>query len=54
MKPNGTPIVSIVVPTYNCAQFIGIAIESVLSQDVPGVEVVVGDDGEQRRLALGR
>lgn len=36
---------SVLVPTYNYAGYIGAAVASVLQQQVPGVEVVVVDDG---------
>lgn len=37
------PIVSVVMPTYNCAQYIQKAIDSVLIQDVP-LELIIVDD----------
>jgi glycosyltransferase involved in cell wall biosynthesis len=40
-----TPLVSIVIPAYNYAAFLGEAIESVLAQDYPHVELMVLDDG---------
>jgi glycosyltransferase involved in cell wall biosynthesis len=37
--------VSIIIPNYNYARFVGEAIESALAQDHPDVEVIVVDDG---------
>ncbi|WP_218570371.1 MULTISPECIES: glycosyltransferase [unclassified Pseudomonas] len=39
------PRVSIVIPTYNTAQYLPDAIESVLGQSYPNVELIVVDDG---------
>ena len=39
------PPVSIVIPAYNHARFLGQAIESVLAQTYAGVELIVLDDG---------
>lgn len=40
-----TPKVSVVIPTYNHARFLPYAIESVLNQSYPNLEVFVIDDG---------
>ncbi len=39
------PLVSIIMPVYNGADYIGQAIESVLAQEYPNFELVIIDDG---------
>jgi len=41
----GSAKVSVIVPVYNCAQYIGKAIESILAQTYPVHEIIVVDDG---------
>ena len=41
----GKPLVSIIIPTYNRAQFVPDAIESCLSQTYQNLEILVIDDG---------
>lgn len=39
------PTVSVIIPVYNGARLVGEAIDSVLRQTLPGVELIVVDDG---------
>lgn len=46
------PLVSVVIPTYNCALYIRETIESMLAQrGVPGMEVIVVNDGSTDETA---
>lgn len=40
-----TPLISVIIPTYNCAHYLGEAVASVLSQAYSAIEVLVVDDG---------
>jgi glycosyltransferase involved in cell wall biosynthesis len=39
------PLVSTILPVFNCERFIGAALDSVLAQSHPRVEIIVVDDG---------
>ncbi len=41
------PVVSVVIPSYNHAAFIGEAVESILSQTIDDWELIIIDDGSQ-------
>ncbi|MFP4348874.1 MAG: glycosyltransferase family 2 protein [Desulfococcaceae bacterium] len=45
MKPTSSSQVSVIIPTYNRAEMVGEAIESVLNQDFSSFELIVIDDG---------
>lgn len=51
-----SPLISVVIPTYNRAQFITRAIDSVLAQDCNDHEIIVVDDGstDTTQEVLGR
>jgi len=45
LKPSNYPLVSIVIPVYNGADYVSQAIDSALAQTYPNIEVIVVNDG---------
>ena len=39
------PSISVVIPTYNCARWLGEAVESALAQSLPPKRIIIVDDG---------
>jgi len=48
---NSQPLISIIIPAFNAERFLAEAIESILSQDIEPIEIVVVDDGSTDRTA---
>ncbi|MFN7948958.1 MAG: glycosyltransferase family A protein [Blastocatellia bacterium] len=53
LKPEA-PVVSVVIPAYNCAGFIGETLDSVFAQTFSGYEVIVINDGSPDTPELER
>jgi len=45
------PLVSVIIPVYNCDRYLGQALQSVLNQDYQPLEVIVVDDGSEDNSA---
>lgn len=51
MSTDRLPKISVVIPTYNAAQYLPAALESTLGQDYKNLEIVVVDDGSADNTA---
>ena len=45
LDPNRSPLVSVIVPAYDVAEFIAEALDSVLAQTFDDYEIIVINDG---------
>ena len=45
IKKADTPLVSVLIPVYNCSDYIDIAVKSILDQSYDNLEIIVIDDG---------
>lgn len=49
MSSNQYPLISVLVPVYNCESYISECIDSILKQDYPNFEIIIYNDGSTDR-----
>jgi len=49
--PKAWPLVSVIVPVFNGERFVREAVENILSQDYPSLEIIIVDDGSTDKTA---
>src|SRR5829696_8011365 len=54
ISSNSNPAVTVVIPAYNAARYIGQALDSIKAQTVSDYEVIVVNDGSDDREELER
>ncbi len=49
-----SPLISVIVPVYNCAATLGRCVDSLLRQDYENFELLLVDDGSKDGSEIGR
>lgn len=44
LKNNDKPLISVIIPAHNSAQTMGVAVESIINQTYPNLEIIIIDD----------
>ena len=50
--PAGAPQISVIIPVFNGVQFLPGAVQSVLTQNYPSLEIIAVDDGSTEDVAV--